>query len=138
MAARRFPTGRDGGVAWMVGISSAYLVIGVAALGLGEARAVPGLARPVLTPWSAAPSVREAPRCTNCGRIVFRMASVRQRSQVGGGQSRLSQHAHASMARPQDVHLRIPAEGLLTRFCFRQPGPRQFAEAGRPACRQTW
>src|SRR5215472_6980612 len=50
MAARRFPTGRDGGVAWMAGISSAYLVIGVAALGLDEARAVPGLARPVLTP----------------------------------------------------------------------------------------
>src|SRR5215813_2418252 len=45
-----FPHGSDDGVAWMVGIISTYLVIGVAAFGQCEARAAPGLARPVLTP----------------------------------------------------------------------------------------
>ncbi len=33
------PLGRDGGIVWMVAIRAAYLVIGIAAFGLGEARA---------------------------------------------------------------------------------------------------
>ena len=34
-----FPLDGDGGIVWMVAISAAYLVIGIAAFGLGEARA---------------------------------------------------------------------------------------------------
>ncbi len=32
-----FPLGGDGGIVWMIGVSAAYLVVGIAAFGLGEA-----------------------------------------------------------------------------------------------------
>jgi len=34
-----FPLGGDGGIVWMVGVSAVYVVTGIAAFGLGEARA---------------------------------------------------------------------------------------------------
>jgi ABC-type uncharacterized transport system permease subunit len=34
-----FPLAGDGGLVWMAGISAAYLAIGIAAFGLGEAHA---------------------------------------------------------------------------------------------------
>ncbi len=34
-----FALGGDGGILWMAGISAAYLVVGIAAFGLGERRA---------------------------------------------------------------------------------------------------
>jgi len=78
--------------------------------------------------------VIDAPRWTYEWRIDFSSASVRHLSQTGGGQSRSSQQAHASMERPHTVHFKT----LVWASLMRPSSPRRsnpFAGAGRPAFR---
>ena len=76
----------------------------------------------------------DAPRWTYEWRMDFSSASVRQRSQTGGGQSLSSQQAHASIERPHTVHFKtLVSVSLIRPFSPRRPRP--FAGAGRPAFR---
>ena len=65
----------------------------------------------------------DAPRWTYRRRIDFRTASVRHLPQIGGGQSRSSQHAHDSMVRLHTVHFKIAGPVVMRSFSLRPLRP---------------